>query len=221
MSTPVVALFDFDHTLTTSDSFAGFCWWLLRRRWWRLAILGATAPLLALLVLLKSTRRLLVRFAVWIATLGVTDEQLPQLVHSYLEAQLARGVSFVLKDGLRRVAMHRESGHEVIIATGALELLARAICDSVGLEDIVVVGSSLRRALGGMVAAEHCVGAKKISMLRKRGSPPDWEFVYTDHHDDLPILMCGRQRFLVNPRRDTINRVTAVLGVTPSILKWT
>jgi phosphatidylglycerophosphatase C len=221
MSTPVVALFDFDHTLTTSDSFAGFCRWLLRRQWWRLTILGATSPFLAPLILLRFSRRMPVRFAVWVATLGVTDEQLQQLIHSYLRTQLSRGVSFVLKDGLDRVAMHRESGHEVIIATGALESLVRAICASVGLEDIVVVGSSLRRAFGGLVAAEHCVGAQKISMLTKRGYPPDWEFVYTDHHGDVPILVCARHRFLVNPRRDTINRVTAVLGVTPAILRWT
>jgi phosphatidylglycerophosphatase C len=98
--------------------------------------------------------------------------------------------------------------------------LARAICDSVGLEDIVVVGSSLKRARGGLVADQHCFGARKIPMLTERGYPPDWEFVYTDHHADVSILARARHRFLVNPRRKTINRVTAALGVTPSILKW-
>jgi phosphatidylglycerophosphatase C len=220
MSTPVVAVFDFDHTLTASDSFAGFCRWLLRRQWWRQAIVIAVAPFLAPLLLLKSSRRIPVRFAVWVSTLGVTADQLPQLVHSYLRSHLARGGSFVLQDGLDRVAMHRESGHEVIIATGALELLARAICDSVGLEEIVVVGSSLRRALGGLVADQHCFGARKIPMLTERGYPPDWEFVYTDHYADVSILARARQPFLVNPRRDTINRVTAALGVTPSIRQW-
>jgi phosphatidylglycerophosphatase C len=220
MSMPVVALFDFDHTLTASDSFAGFCRWLLRRQWWRPTIVVAAAPFLAPLLLVKSARRIPVRFAVWVASLGMTDEQLPQLVHAYLRSRLAGGDTFVLQDGLDRVAMHKKSGHEVIIATGALELLARAICDSVGLEDIVVVGSSLRRALGGWVADQHCFGAHKIPMLTARGYPPDWEFVYTDHHADVSILARARQRFLVNPRRDTINRVTAALGVTPSILKW-
>jgi phosphatidylglycerophosphatase C len=219
MSTPV-ALFDFDHTLTTSDSFAGFCRWLLRRQWWRVTIVIAAAPFLAPFLVLKSSRRIPVRFAVWVATLGVSNEQLPQLVHLYLRTHVARGTSFVLQDGLDCVAMHRQSGHEVIIATGALELLARAICDSVGLADIVVVGSSLRPALGGLVADQHCFGVHKVPMLTERGYPPDWEFVYTDHHADVAILARARQRFLVNPRRDTIDRVTAALGGTPSILKW-
>ena len=191
MSPRVVAVFDFDHTLTASDSFAGFCWWLLRRQWWRMAILIGAVPFLAPLLLLKSSRRLPVRFAVWVSTLGVSDEQLLQLVHSYLRTHLAGEIPVVLKDGLDRVTMHRESGHEVIIATGAFEPLVRAICDSAGLEDVIVVGSSLRRALGGLVADQHCVGVRKISMLTKRGYPPDWEFVYTDHHADVPILARG------------------------------
>jgi phosphatidylglycerophosphatase C len=221
MTTPVVALFDFDHTLTKSDSFAGFCRWLLRRQWWRLTIVVVASPFLAPLLLLKSSRRMPVRFAVWVATLGVTDEQLPQLVRSYLQTHLAAAASIVSQDGLDRVAMHRKSGHDVIIATGALELLARAICDAAGLQDIVVVGSSLRRFLGGWVSDQHCFGARKIPMLAQRGYPPDWEFVYTDHHADVPILARAKQRFLVNPRRQTIIRVTAALGVTPPILKWT
>jgi phosphatidylglycerophosphatase C len=183
-------------------------------------LIVAAVPFLAPFLLLKASRRIPVRFAVWVATLGVTEDQLPQLVHAYLRTHLARGVFFVLKDGLDRVAMHRESGHEVIIATGALELLVRAICNSVGLEDIVVVGSSLKRAFGGLVADQHRFGAHKIPMLTERGYPPDWEFVYTDHHADVAILARARQRFLVNPRRKTINRVTAALGVSPSILKW-
>jgi phosphatidylglycerophosphatase C len=220
MSTRVVALFDFDHTLTTSDSFAGFCWWILRRQWWRLAIVVVASPLLAPLLLLSSSRRIPVRFAVWVSTLGVTDEQLPQLVNSYVRIHLAGTASFVLKDGLDRVAMHWKAGHEVIIATGALELLARAICDSAGLEGVVVVGSSLRRALGGLVADQHCIGARKIPMLTERGYPPDWEFVYTDHYADVPILARARQRYLVNASPRSINRITEALGSTPAILEW-
>jgi len=183
-------------------------------------MLICASPVLALLLVPKISRRLPIRFAIWVSTLGVAHEQLAQLIQAYLRSHPIGPASFVLKDGADRIAMHREAGHEVVIATGALESLARAICDSAGLEGVVVVGSSLRRVLGGLVADQHCFGTRKIPMLTDRGYPPDWQFVYTDHHADLPILACGRQRFLVNPRPDTITRVAEALGASPTVLMW-
>jgi phosphatidylglycerophosphatase C len=185
-----------------------------------MALVLIASPVLLLLLLLKASRWMPVRFAVWISTLGVTREQLPQLVQAFLRSQLAGTGSLVLQDGLDRVAMHKDAGHQVIIATGALELLARAICDSVGLDGAVIVGSSLRPFLGGLVADQHCHGARKILMLTERGYPPDWEFVYTDHHADLPILSHAHQRFLVNPRPSTVARVRSALGTASTILSW-
>jgi phosphatidylglycerophosphatase C len=177
--------------------------------------------MLMVLLPLPITRKMVVNSVVWVSTLGLPPARLPGLVHSYVHTYLLkRFVSSLHRGGLDQVSVHRNAGHEVVVATGALELLARAICDAEGLQDVVVVGSSLRRRLGGLVADQHCVGNRKVSMLTVRGYPPDWDFVYTDHHADLPILSRGRRRFLVNPTPYTIGRVSKVLSPMPTVLHW-
>src|SRR5580693_8555973 len=67
-----IAVFDFDYTLTTCDTAARFFGWLLRRAPWKM-LLGAPVVLaLGPLALFSRTRRVPIRFLVWLATFGAS-----------------------------------------------------------------------------------------------------------------------------------------------------
>jgi phosphatidylglycerophosphatase C len=211
-----VAVFDFDHTLTGRDSFGLFCRWLLRRSPWRYALVLATLPITAPLMAWRRTRRPPVQFIVWVSTLGMRHEALGE----FIAANLHRFKAPLLDEGMARLARHLEDGHHVVIATGSLELLARANLAAAGHGSIEVVGSSLRGRLGGLVADRHCHGERKIEMLAERGYPPPWDYVYTDNSADLPLLREAKSGFLIDPKARCRARVSAALGRELEVLNW-
>jgi phosphatidylglycerophosphatase C len=107
-----------------------------------------------------------------------------------------------------------------VIATGCLELLARALLERAGLGSVPLVASTLRPFLGGMVREAHCFGPNKIPMLAERGYAPPWAVAYTDHHADLPVLRQSAERFVVSPKPECLKRIEQALGGKATVLAW-
>ncbi len=219
-SSAVVALFDFDHTLIRRDSFAALVRELLWRDWWRITAAAGLLPAVSPLLSLRRTRGVPVLTLVWLATLGFDRERLGRHIEAHVAELVRDPATLVHRDGLARIREHQQAGHRVVIATGALEDLARSICGALGLEDIEIVGSSLRPWGGGMTALEHCFGERKVTMLRARGFPPPWRFVYTDSASDLPLLRHAEEGFFVNPTWRALQRVRRALPSPPVVLRW-
>jgi phosphatidylglycerophosphatase C len=220
MTSRNVAIFDFDLTLTAWDTAARFFRWLLRRSSWRMVILLVAAPVIGPFLLVRRTRKIPIRFAVWIATFGISDDDLAALAKLHVRSVQDAGEAFLLQQARDRVAHHQAAGHQVVIATGALDVLVREILCAEQVHDVTVVGSSLRPHLGGMVTNQHCYGPNKIPMLTQRGFAPPWAFVYSDHRDDLPIFEQGHERFIVNPLPKCAAHLQASLGTSATFLSW-
>jgi phosphatidylglycerophosphatase C len=215
-----LALFDFDHTITRADTFSGFAVWLILRSPGKLLLGALMSPLLGLMFAVRRSRKVALRLSVWLATAGLDEDTLLERIRNYVGRKAQRGERFVRSEALEAVSRLQADGHLVVIVTGSLQALAEAICDSEGVQGVTVVGSTLRRSLGGMIADRHCVGHRKLEMLAERGFVPPWEIVYTDHVADLPLLRDARAAFLVNPKRKSRDEINAALGSTVRILEW-
>jgi len=216
MSNSPVVVFDFDLTLTYWDTADRFFRWLLRRDPWRLMVVALSLPFMAPLLLFRKTRRWLVWFAVWVATLGRSPRALAALIDEHLDGL---PVAFI-PAALDRLREHLAQGHSVVIATGCLEPLARALLDRSGLGEVSLVASTMRPLLGGWVREQHCFSANKIPMLSARGFAPPWAVAYTDHQADLPVLSQSAERFLVSPRPECLARIRAQLPGATTVLAW-
>jgi phosphatidylglycerophosphatase C len=217
--TPVV-VFDFDLTLTYWDTADRFFRWLLRRDPWRLLVVALALPVLVPLLLFRRTRRWPVWFAVWVATFGRSPRALATLIDEHIDALPAGHASVFIPAALERLREHLARGDRVVIATGCLEPLARALLDRAGLGEVSLVASTMRPLLGGWVRERHCFSANKIPMLAERGFAPPWAVAYTDHQADLPVLSHSAERFLVSPRPECLARIQATLPGATTVLAW-
>lgn len=217
--TPVV-VFDFDLTLTRWDTADRFFRWLLRRDLWRLAMVLAAAPLLGPLLLVASTRKWPIHFAVWAATIGRTPACLSALAEEHIGLLATPHESVFVPAALQCLHAHLAEGHHVVIATGCLEPLAQALLRHVGLDSVPLVASTLRPFLGGLASDQHCFGPNKVSMLTARGFAPPWAITYTDHRADLPILALSAKRYLISPTPKCRARIEEALATEIDILMW-
>ena len=215
-----LAVFDFDHTITSIDTSAGFFIWLIRRNIGKLAIVLLALPLLGPLLLVRKTQKIPLRFGAWIATFWVSNQELQPLARTHVEYMHGKGYKFVRTDALAQINLHIEQGNLVVIATGSLEVLAIEILLAEGLAEVKVVGSTVRQFLGGMIVKAHCFGDRKIPMLQARGFSAPFAFAYSDHEADLPLLISAEQRYIVNPKRRSAEILSAELRESGVVLKW-
>lgn len=212
-----VAVFDFDHTLCRFDSSAQFFYWLMRQRWWRVLMCLLIAPLVLPLLLFRPTQKLPVRIAVRLASVGRPIDQLPALIRAYL--QQARP-DWSYAQGIERVRWHQHQGDQVVIATGSLQYLVEEMLRQHGIEHVLVVGSEMAPSHFGWVSAQHCIGKNKIPMLRARGISAPWQYAYSDHFADLPLLRNADVAFLVNPGAKSLRIVQAKASPAIQTLRW-
>jgi phosphatidylglycerophosphatase C len=163
MNDRVVAAFDFDGTITTSDSFRAF-------------MLDAAGPARFVAAALRCLPWLIGIAPGWsqrgptkarflYAALGpVRRESLEAAAQRFVEQRLP---SLLRADMLARVAEHQALGHEVVLVSASPSIYLRKWAQTVGIG--TVLSSELEWRDGvytGHLAGRNCWGPEKVARLR-------------------------------------------------------
>jgi len=187
-----LALFDFDHTVTTCDTYGRF----LRRvatpeqlahAWWRIGpwLLAYRAGLISAERIRARVTRLAFsgRHAADIATLaaGYAREVLPSLVRPWM---------------LERIQWHLRQGHTVAIVSGSLDLYLRPWCEQYGLQLVCNQLQSRDGRLTGRYREDDC-GARKVERIRRHFDLSHYSRIhaYGDSREDRPMLALAHERW--------------------------
>jgi HAD superfamily phosphoserine phosphatase-like hydrolase len=152
-----LALFDFDHTVTTCDTYGRFLRRVataeqLAQAWWKVG-----PWLLAYKLKLISAERIRAR----VTRLTFSDR------HSDDIATLAAGFSreflpdVVRPEMLEQIRWHKEQQHTVVIVSGSLDLYLRPWCEQLGLQLICNRLECQDGRLTGRYAGGDC-GPRKV-----------------------------------------------------------
>jgi HAD superfamily hydrolase (TIGR01490 family) len=183
---PALALFDFDGTLTMTESFASFLRMVAPRA--RLCWGGVLVLPLVLAYRLKFLPGVLVRAAIlFVAARGLDAAA----VAAAGERHARERVPATLRpDMLARLRWHRERGDVVVVVTGTFDVCVRAWCDT---EGVALLASSLEQhdgRLTGAYAGAQCVGLEKVRRVRETFELAAFSriFAYGDSVEDFPML---------------------------------
>jgi len=202
-----VVVFDFDGTLVSRDSFIDFSLRYCARRPARLLAVVVTLPV-ALLLRMHSLGAASSAL-LWVMTLGGSTRQFVLALRRYARVRLPRYAHDAIFAELTR---HLIAGDRVVIATGTVPVLARALLGARGLARLPVVGSRMRRRWGGLVAVTHCIGKVKVRELRRKLAIETWVSVYTDSFADRSLMSRARDVTLVGPSLRTLSRTQQLVG---------
>ena len=186
-----LALFDFDGTLTTRETFPDFMRYAVARP--RLLVGGV---LLAPVVF--GYRR------GWVAG-NPTRASIVQVGLRGVDASRlrARGDAFgreVLPDVLRpeamaRLAWHRERGDRIVVVSGGLDVYLAPWCATQGVELLCSVLAERDGRITGYAGAQ-CVGEEKVRRVRALCDPQAYAAIhaYGDTHEDQAMLAMAHHR---------------------------
>ena len=190
---PALALFDFDGTLTTSESFPAFLRMVVPTS--RLFLGGLlVAPLV-----LAYRLRLLPGTTVRAAILRVAGRGLDAAMVAAQGERYARDVvpATLRPDMLARLRWHRERGDVVVVVSGTFDVCIAAWC---GMEGVALLASALEQRDGiltGRYAGNQCAGEGKVRRIRAAYDLAAYAQVhaYGDTVEDLPMLALADEAF--------------------------
>jgi phosphatidylglycerophosphatase C len=214
-----VVLFDFDGVLMHGDAFARFVRSRFRRSWWRLLIALVMLPPALPLFAIRSLRMTIVGAFVRVSLLGIGPSRFETIVRAFA-LELAERPHVFIRAGISAMRRHRVDGDRVVIVTGCEETLVRAIFESIGLHDIEIVASRLRKGWLGMRKETHNFGKAKPVQIARHGIAGPWDIAYSDSANDIPMLKGARDPVLVNADTGTVLRVERALGRETRKVDW-
>jgi len=193
----MLAVFDMDGTLLNGDSTALWLWNRAKTSPLRLLATLAVAPLAVPMVALPITRRAGASILLWIATAGLSHQQLLASCDAFAQAFAERRCGLSWKpQALAAMDDHVAAGDRIVVVTAAPHCLANALLATLDRR-VDVLGTSLKPGLGGWIANIHCRHQRKCEALAEAGHGARWAYAYTDSLDDLPILRAADRPVIV------------------------
>jgi HAD superfamily hydrolase (TIGR01490 family) len=181
-----LALFDFDGTISTGDTYTPFLRYAsstaLKRRAWRRLLwpwLGYKLGLVSGVAVRRQVTAQVLggRKAMAIRALGerYARERLPRV----LRAQ-----------AMARIAWHRERGDRIVVVSASLDAYLVPWCRAHGLELICSELGTDGGRLTGTYRGGDCAGAAKAARVRERLALPDYRriYAYGDTIEDRELL---------------------------------
>ena len=187
-----LALFDFDHTLTTGDSFGRFIRDLATPQQLSAAKWTAGPWLLGYRLGLVSARQLRAR----VMKLAFRGREQAD-IHRH-GARHAREVlpGLLRPEMMQRVAWHRERGDTVVLVSASLDVYLQPWCEHHGIELICNRLEARDGVLTGRYHGGDC-GPHKARLIRARYDIGAYAQVhaYGDSREDLDMLALAQQRW--------------------------
>ncbi len=188
-----LALFDFDGTITSKDTFTPFIFRAVLPA--RMAVGKVVlSPLIALykLKVLSASRmrRSIVRF-------GFRGRLAAEVRRAGLEYSRSRLGNVVRAKALERIRWHQSQGDEVVVVSASLDVYLEDWCRQVGVELICTELEQADGVLTGRYREGDCSGPEKARRVRQRYDLSRFGVVYAygDTREDEAMLDLANERF--------------------------
>lgn len=193
MKKPSLALFDFDGTVTTSDTFVEF---IRFSKGWP-AFLRGFALLSPQLIAMKlgilpnwKTKELVLRYFFAGEPVQSFEEACERFTRQRLPAILREKAITEIKD-------HQQAGNRVVIVTASAEDWIRRWAEEAQVELLATRLETANGCLTGRISGKNCHGIEKVTRVSQHLRVDAYEnvYVYGDSAGDLPMLKLGNRTF--------------------------
>lgn len=210
-------VFDLDGTLVRGDCGDRYLRWLLRRNPLRWLAALLVAPIAMPLLFLPATRRQAISVFLWLATLGLDEAKLAALAARFIADYRLRPI----RSAVEALQEEVSRGHRVVVATGALRVLAEGLLRRLDArEGVDIVASDIGRCAGGWIVRWQCNGQVKLQRLQAEGFPGPYLRAYSDHWSDRWLLAAAGTPVLVNASAKHRQQLRAKFGQKLRVVLW-
>lgn len=196
-----IAFFDFDGTITTSDSFIKFIRFVVGDIRF---ILGMTV-LSPMLVAYKL--RLIPNYTAKQAVLsyffkGMSEAQFQTAARDYS----LKNIDAILRPkAMEKIAWHKEQEHKIVVVSASIESWLKPWCNQHGLDLIATKLEIKEGIVTGKLLTKNCYGMEKVRRVKERYNLDDYDHIYAygDSRGDKELLELADEGFYQPFREDS------------------
>lgn len=189
-----LALFDFDGTLCTRDSFTGFIFFALSKRHILRQGLKILPWIQAYYLKLYPAHAMRPKlFAAMFKDTSATE--LEKLAQDYAELLL----DDLDQQLLERLQQHQQLGDRVVLVSASVDVYLKPLCDALAI-DLICSATEVQnqRFTGNYLSADCSCAEKKRRVLQQyRLEEFAQVYAYGNSHEDLEMLSLAQQCFMV------------------------
>ncbi len=189
----VLALFDFDGTVTHKDSMADFIIYCVgkKRFFWGLVMLTPVLLLYALKAIPNDVtkQKLLAHFFE-----GWPESKLNKLAKEYT----VNGINRIIRnDAMERIQWHKERGHKVVIVSASMKQWLKGWAAKNELDLIATTLEVKDSKITGRFAGLNCYGAEKARRISTTYNLQKAEYIYAygDSSGDKAMLALANEKY--------------------------
>ncbi|MDD3363613.1 MAG: HAD-IB family hydrolase [Syntrophomonas sp.] len=187
MDTKVIAIFDFDGTITRGDSLFPFLKYAVGRRYFYFGIMKLSFVFLKFLLRIITNHEAKQKVLAYYLS-GKTPEELEQVGVKFAE----KINQMVKPEALRRIQWHQDADHITVLASASLEIYLKpwAIANSFDYIYTTHLAVDADGKITGYFEGENCYGVEKLrrvlALIKKRS---DYlVYMYGDSKGDRELL---------------------------------
>lgn len=196
-----MVFFDFDGTITTSDSFIKFIRFVVGDIRF---ILGMTV-LSPMLVAYKL--RLIPNYTAKQAVLsyffkGMSEAQFQSTARDYS----LKNIDAILRPkAMKKIAWHKEQEHKIVVVSASIESWLKPWCNQHGLDLIATKLEIKEGIVTGKLLTKNCYGMEKVRRVKERYNLDDYDHIYAygDSRGDKELLELADEGFYQPFREDS------------------
>lgn len=196
-----MVFFDFDGTITTSDSFIKFIRFVVGDIRF---ILGMTV-LSPMLVAYKL--RLIPNYTAKQAVLsyffkGMSEAQFQSTARDYS----LKNIDAILRPkAMAKIAWHKEQEHKIVVVSASIESWLKPWCNQHGLDLIATKLEIKEGIVTGKLLTKNCYGMEKVRRVKERYNLDDYDHIYAygDSRGDKELLELADEGFYQPFREDS------------------
>jgi len=181
-----LALFDFDGTITTKDSFIEF----IRHTHGSSKIILGVAILSPILITYKL--KLLPNYIAKEKVLsyffkGMTEAQFKKVAQNYS----LKNIDLILQPkAMQRIAWHKKQNHKIVVVSASIECWLKPWCDKNGLDLIATKLEIKNGIVTGKLLTKNCYGIEKVNRVKNSYNLKNYKYIYAygDSRGDEELL---------------------------------
>lgn len=189
----ILALFDFDGTITKKDSLIKFIRYAVGdlKAAWGMLLLSPILITYKLKIIpnYKAKQRVLSYFFK-----GLNEQTFQNIAKEYSLKHLD---SILRPNALEKIAWHKEQGHKVVIVSASIECWLKPWCDRNGLDLIATKMEMKNGIVTGKFLTKNCHGIEKVNRVTASYNLNDYEYIYAygDSGGDKELLNLANKRY--------------------------
>lgn len=190
----ILALFDFDGTITNSDSLFKFIKFVKGNFKFYLGLLVLSPILFAFKLQLIPNYKAKKMMLSWYFK-GIKEEKFLELATQY---SLGKLNSIIRPKAIERIEWHKKKGHTVIVVSASVEYWLKPWCESRNLELISTKLEVENGLITGNFIGKNCNGEEKVNRIKEKISLDvvNYIYAYGDSIGDREMLALANESYL-------------------------